>query len=370
MALSNLLSIPENWSPIVSGRRRSLPGGSEGTDFLRDGLDSSSTLQALVTNLRNRDPPQEMIEYSRSTTDAELIHELRTHVERISPSLAQADDTLARALVSLLAHFNRLSTISAAASRREQQSLTSHSPNVEPLSSSELLSDLARQLNNLRFEGLSSQPSILGPSAPPVLVVEAALLWSRIDDELETVLSLCRERAEDLFRSPPDVTLPPQYDPELYSIDAPPDYEEHRMSLEDVKSRDSSSLISPPRLVDEKMRIDLENVTMAIDRLYQVTPQLHNQRVELKSTKLAQMERARQEGSSTSRSSREDKADVRELENIFDLLGKASERTLNDQSFVLEGGMQKRLEKVKQREQREVSCLLTGTITRFHRRLA
>src|SRR6266550_3504643 len=153
MALNNLLSIPENWNPIVSGRRHSLPGGSEGTDSLRDGLDSSSALQTLVTNLRNRDPPQEMIEYSRSTTDAELIHELRMHVERISPLLAQADDTLARALVSLLAHFNRLSAISAAASKREQQSPTSHSQNVEPLSSSELLSDLARQLNDLRFEG-------------------------------------------------------------------------------------------------------------------------------------------------------------------------------------------------------------------------
>jgi len=309
-----------------------------------------------------------MIEYSRSTTDAELIHELRMHVERISPLLAQADDTLARALVSLLAHFNRLSAISAAASKREQQSPTSHSQNVEPLSSSELLSDLARQLNDLRFEGLSSQPSILGPSAPPVLVVEAALLWSRIDDELETVLSLCRERAEDLFRSPPDGALPPQYDFELYSNEAPPDYEEHRMSLEEVKSRDSSSLIRP---IDEKMRIDLENVTMAIDRLYQVTPQLHNQRVELKSAKLAQMERARQEGSSTSRSSREDKADVRELDNILDLLGKASERSLNDQSVVLEGGMQKRLEKVKQREQQEVSCSFAGSITRgFHCRPA
>ena len=355
MALNGILSIPENWCPIVSDRRHSLPIGSRGIDSLRNGLDSSSALQTLVTNLRNRDPPQEIIEYNRPTTDAELIHELRMHVERISPSLAPTDDTLTKALVSLLAHFNRLSTIGADASRRERQALGSHSQNVELLSSSELLSDLARQLNDLRFERLSSQPSILGPSAPPVLAVEATLLWSRIDDELETVLSLCRERAEDLFRSPQDGALPPQYDLEFYSNEAPPDYEEqHRISLEDIKGRDSSSIVSPKPL-DEKMRIDLENVTTAIDRLYKVAPQLHNQRVELKSAKLAQMERARQEGSSTSRSVREDKPDVGELENILDLLGKASERSMHEQTFVLEGGMQKRLEKVKQREKKEVS---------------
>ena len=354
MALNSLLSITENWCPIVTDRRHSLPIGSRGIDSLRNGLDPSSALQTLVTNLRNRDPPQEMIEYNRPTTDAELIHELRMQVERISPSLAPTDDTLARALVSLLAHFDRLSTIGAAASRREQQSLTSHSQNVQLLSSSELLSDLARQLNDLRFERLSSQPSILGLGAPPVLAVEAALLWSRIDDELETVLTLCRERAEDLFRSPLDGALPPQYDLEFYSNEAPPDYEEqHRMSLEDFKSRDSSSMVSP-KPIDEKMRIDLENVTTAIDRLYKVAPQLHNQRVELKSAKLAQMERARQEGSSTSQSVREDKPDVGELENIIDLLGKASERSMHEQTFVLEGGMQRRLEKVKQREREQV----------------
>ncbi|KAK2461254.1 hypothetical protein APHAL10511_006781 [Amanita phalloides] len=354
MTLNNLLSMPENWNPIVPDRRHSLPGSSQGTNQLYNELNSSNALQTLVTNLRNRDSPQEMIGHTLATTDAELIHELNMHVERISHSLAQADATLARALVSLLSHFDRLSTISTAASKKGQQSLTSHSSNMRSLSSSELLSLLACQLNDLRFERLSSQPSILGPSAPPVLAVEAALLWSRIDDELEMVLSLCRERAEDLFRSPPDGALPPQYDFGSYNIEAPPDYEDElQWSLEDTKSRDSS-FFTASRSLDEKTRIDLENVTMAIDRLYQVAPQLHNQRVELKSAKLAEMERARQEGSSTAYSTlQEDKPDVSELENILDLIGKASERSLNDQSFVLDGGMQKRLEKAKQREQQQ-----------------
>ena len=77
------------------------------------------------------------------------------------------------------------------------------------------------------------------------------------------------------------------------------------------------------------------------------------------------------EGSSTSQSVREDKPDVGELENILDLLGKASERSMHEQTFVLEGGMQKRLEKVKQREQEQVSFSFATSITRgFHCRIA
>ncbi|KAJ2926581.1 hypothetical protein H1R20_g10516, partial [Candolleomyces eurysporus] len=113
-------------------------------------------------------------------------------------------------------------------------------------------------------------------------------------------------------------------------------------------SKDSKSerLLSPSSISnDEKMRLDLEGVAMAIDRLYLVAPQLHNQRAELKASKIAQLERARKEGSTSSRKGKE--RDRKELENIIDLIGKASERTLKDQSVVLEDGMQSRLEKAK-----------------------
>ncbi|KAF8627330.1 hypothetical protein AX15_004404 [Amanita polypyramis BW_CC] len=364
MTLNNLLSMPENWNPIVPDRRHSMPTSSQGAN-IRIGLDSSNALQTLVTNLRNRDPPQEMIEFTRPTTNAELIQELWMHIERVSPSLTSIDATLARALASLLSHFDRLSAISTAASAREQQLLASQSLNPQPLSSSQLLSNLAQQLNDLRLERLLSHPNIPGPNTPPVLAVETTLLWSRIDNELESILLLCRERAEDLTRSFMDDALPPQYDMEsLYTLEPPPDYDEQgRMSLEDTKTKDSSSVSL--KAMDEKMRIDLDNITMAIDRLYKVAPQLHNQRVELKSTKLAEMERARQEGSSTSQSKlRDDKPDVEDLEKILDLLGKASERSLHDQSFVLEGGMQKRLEKVKQREEEEREAFVAELVRR------
>jgi hypothetical protein len=186
---------------------------------------------------------------------------------------------------------------------------------------------------------------MLAPGASPVLAVESALLWNRIDEELETVVAICKERADSLDNQPP------QYDFVGYQYETPPEYEYgDRTSIDDAKSRNSASHspVLSTRQFDEKMRLDLEGVTMAIDRLYIVAPQLHNQRVELKSSKLAQMERASREG--TSSRSRKQELDVRELENIFELLGKASERSLKDQSVVLEGGLTGRLEKAKQRE--------------------
>ncbi|KAF8636931.1 hypothetical protein AX17_003182 [Amanita inopinata Kibby_2008] len=354
MTLNNLLSIPANWSPIVPDRRHSMPTSSQGSSVHCNELDSSIALQTVVTNLRNRDPPQEMTEYKELTTDADLIQELRTHLERVAPSLEPIDATLSKALVSLLSHFNRLFIIGTNMSSSGQQWTTPQTQTRQTLSPSELLGTLARQLSDLRIERVSSQPSILGPSAPPVLAVEAALLWSRIDEELEAVLSLCKERAENLTRSSVDAILPPQYEPGLYGADAPPDYDEElRISLDDAKGRELHLQASGGYL-DEKKKMDLENIAMAIDRLYLVTPQLHNQRVELKSSKLAQMEKARLQGSSMPQSvSRGGEPDVKELDSILDLLSKASQRNMNDQSFILEGGMQKHLEKLKQREKEE-----------------
>ncbi|PFH48710.1 hypothetical protein AMATHDRAFT_76589 [Amanita thiersii Skay4041] len=352
MTLNNLFSVPVNWSSIIPERRHSMPSNSQGSATQNYEMDSSTALQALVTNLRSRDPPQEMTEYHNPTTDAELIQELRMCVERASLSLGYEDAALAKALVSLLSHFNRLSVIGATASNTQEQSSISQSQGGHTFSPSDLLGTLTYQLSTLRRERLSSQPSILGPSAPPVLVVEAALLWSRIDEELETLLSLCRERTEDLLiRSPTDSVFPPQYEAP-YTDEAPPEYnEEPRMSFDEGKGKETSQAGGSGRYMDEKMRLDLENITTAIDRLYCVAPQLHNQRAELKSSKLSQSEHERQQAASESASSNE--ADVRELDNILNLLSKASGRSLVDQSFVLDGGMQRLLEKVKNREQQE-----------------
>jgi ubiquitin-protein ligase E3 D len=121
------------------------------------------------------------------------------------------------------------------------------------------------------------------------------------------------------------------------------------------------------------MRFDLEAVTMAIDRLYMVAPQLHNQRVELKTSKVKEMEKARLAGQSSSSKStvsegKQRERDVKELEGILDLIGKASDRKMTDQLVVLEGGMKARLEKARQRDLAKVrisnrDSMLSGELT-------
>ncbi|KAF5379249.1 hypothetical protein D9615_005935 [Tricholomella constricta] len=149
------------------------------------------------------------------------------------------------------------------------------------------------------FAMLKRQPDILASNAPPVLVVEAALLWSRIDEELEKIVAMCKERTENLPRCSID-SLPPQYDLEDYELDTPPEYHESgvRTSI-DSKSRNTPhSPIPASRQMDEKMRLDLEG----------------------------------------------------ELERMLDLLGKASGRSLRNQSVVLEGGLPGRLERARQKD--------------------
>lgn len=347
MTLNDLLSAPTKWNPIVPDRRHSMPASRQ-TPALQTDSDPSSALQTLVSNLRNREPTDNMIEFHEPSSDSELFYELRTRVEGISPSLEPADAILANALVSLLSHFSRLSVIQATSSQPATPSYPStsreaHNPNSA--TAADLFHDLKRQLGDLQIERLSSQ-HMLPSGAPPVLVVEAALLWNRIDEELETVVAMCKET-----RSPMDI-LPPQYDPADYQQESPPDYElGDGVSIDDTKSRNMPhSPVTPTRHLDEKMRLDLEGVAMAIDRLYMVAPQLHNQRVELKSSKLAQMERASQEGMSSRRSGKEKEADVHELDDIFDMLGKASERSLSNQKVVLEEGLTGRLEKARLRD--------------------
>jgi hypothetical protein len=290
-----------------------------------------------------------MIEFHEPSSDSELFHELRIRVESVSLSLEPNDAMLASALVSLLAHFNRLSVIQASSSQPTPQLRPSSSHETRhPSTPANLFHVLKRQLSDLQIERLTSQSDMLPAGTPPVLTVEAALLWHRIDEELESVVAMCKERTENWSSLD---NLPPQYDPADYQYETPPDYEPgDRASIDDSKSQNTSySPVTTTRQLDEKMRLDLEGVAMAIERLYMVAPQLHNQRVELKSSKVAQMERASREGTS-SRFGKEKEADVRELENIFDLVGKASERSLNNQAVIVEGGLTGRLEKARRRD--------------------
>ncbi|KAJ7126164.1 HECT-like ubiquitin-conjugating enzyme-binding-domain-containing protein [Mycena epipterygia] len=342
MTLNNLLSGPTKWNPIVPDRRHSMPSSPTTSTDPQTEYQSSSALQTLVSNLRNRDPPDAMVEIQGST-DTALMHELRNRVDQMSHTLEPSDAHLAESIVSLLSHFNRLSVIYSTNQSVRQTTLEDpfYEPSYPP---GDLFNTLKRQLSDLQVERQSSQQEPLPPNTPPVVAVEKALLWSKIDEELETVVAMCKERAERIDH------LPPQYDAADYHSETPPQYDSEsiRSGYDGSKSK-QNGLHSPTLGGNEKMRLDLEAVTMAIDRLYLVAPQLHNQRVELKSSKLAQMEKARRQGSSVSRGKQKEN-DTRELENILELIGKASERTLKNQSVILDGGMKTRLERARQRD--------------------
>jgi len=372
MTLNDLLSSPVRWSPIVPDRRHSMPSSPHTSTTPQADAESSSALQTLVSNLRNRSNDL-MIELSRHQSDdnpdSELIHELRIRVENISSSLEPRDATLAQALVSLISHFHRLSVTQTAPS--DPRSRMSHRNSWrlhEPNASANMFDTLERQVSDLQIERLSSQLELPASGAPPILAVETALLWLKIDEELESVVAMCKERTEnhELPRFSVD-HLPPQYDPADYEFDTPPEYDPGtHIPNGDSKTQHAHTSRTADGPTNEKMRLDLDAVTMAIDRLYMVAPQLHNQRVELKSAKLRQMEKASREGAaarssglqSVSRGKQKENSEVKELDNILNLLGQASERSLKDQSVVLEGGMEARLEKAKRRDIAKVCSLL------------
>lgn len=358
MALNNLLSVPIRWKTIVPDRRHSMPNSPQSVSSQEEEEElSSSALHTLVSNLRSRGT-EEMIEASSSEADADLIQELRVRVEEISPSLVPSDAELVKVLISLLSHLNRLSVL-VNPSSPSQITPFSSSPwgSSEPNESTNFFDTLKRQLSDFQVERLTTPQDVIPRGSTPVLAVEASLLWSQIDQELDQVVSMCKERADYLYCDPPE-----------YEYDTLPVYDHpSRPSTEDFdqKSRNqaSQSPVIPGGQLSEKKRLDLEAVTMAIDRLYLVAPQLHNQRVELKSTKVAQMEKARSKGSQSSISiqrgkQKERERDVKELEDMLELINKASDRTMKDQSVILDGGMKTRFERARQRDMAKVKPVL------------
>ena len=349
MTLNNVLSMPMHWNPIVPDRRHTISFASETSQL--DIISSTSALQTLVANLRNGVGDGDMVEVHPANNDTQLINELRTHVEKISPSLDPEDAILVSSLVSLLSDFDHLSRMQLNTSNSSVRSQNMAA--WESLGSSDTFDLLKQRLGELNLERLSLQPEVLAPGASPILAVEAILLWHRIDEELENVVAMCKERAEKLSRHSQDY-LPPQYDFEDYQTEMPPQYDDsgERESIDSTKTRSSYHPVGiASRQMDEKMRLDLENVAVAIERLYLVAPQLHNQRVELKSSKLAQLEKAEREGDQTPQAlGKQKERDARDLENMLEMLAKASERSLHTQSVVLEGGFRTPDEVIRRNE--------------------
>ena len=366
MILNDLLLGAVGLNPFMPERRHSMPSATRASTSSITEPSTRLALQTLLNNIRCHEAQGEMVETRESATNSGLLRELHVWVNGVSHLMASSDSALAIALVSLLLNLSRLSDLQASSTQSSNQPLGEGSSLVDSPVATDVFDTLTRQLSDLQIKRLSSPLGPFAPGISPLVTVETALLWSRIDSELENVVSLCKQRTESLPQFVQDY-LPPEYDFAVNNSENPPDYEVGgRTLIDDTKSKAGHSAeATAVRSVEEKMKLDLEAVAVAIDRLYLVAPQLHNQRVELKSSKLAEMEKARREG----RTAISEERDIKDLEHMLDLLGKASERTIRDQSVFLDGGMQSRMDKVHQKEAAKVRhyflWLLTMCLTGY-----
>ena len=299
-----------------------------------------------------------MVEVAPAHNDAALLRELQGRVDRLFESSDESlsvDAQLAKTLVSLSSCLQRL------LSTRARDSITSPSLSATPLTSApgnpNVYDTLKHSLTELQNDRNLHTP----PHSDPVSAVENALLWSQIDTTLDQVMTLCRQRQKTLEPLPPPSSLdvfPPEYDlAGSPTDDIPPAYDGPRSSFayetKDTKRPSlSKERFTSATIQNEKMRLDLETVTIAIDRLYLVAPQLLDQRVELKESKMAELEKARQAGNNKGK---QKQGDLRELEHMVEMIGKASKRKLTEQTYVMNGDTRARQERARRRESEQVA---------------
>lgn len=174
----------------------------------------------------------------------------------------------------------------------------------------------ARVLRSNKDQWTKGETDAVVGAAREVESAERELLWGRLDDLAETVGGLCRQRAAIAARDEVEAMLLEEQlwrirdgsvdgfsfssaDLPSYSRDAahhPPAYladhsndskgdwnEKGRTSTDTLSSTSQPSRNGIRRTstaLNEKMQRDLESVSEAIERLYVVSPQLANQRVE------------------------------------------------------------------------------------------
>ncbi|KAG9122785.1 hypothetical protein FRC07_000684 [Ceratobasidium sp. 392] len=389
MALNNLFAgviASENWRPIVPPRRHSLPSLVASTSQAIS-LADSTPLYTLVSNLRFQNDGDVMIE--ASDNDADLLRELGQHVELYSPLMGEKDARLARLLVDLLQYSGKLSPMTPTSSLLPPGLVHSTS---QTLSASEVYDTLSRQASSIQLQLQDSLPN--GTQNRSVSAAQQAMLWAQVDHTLGDILALCHDRALPTpFLSPYqsedyDKNLPPEYDQGDYHIH-PPVYETPLQPYSDFapekeKAFDSQSVhqgASSHResiVSSEKMKLDLDSVMMAIDRLYIVAPQLNSQRVELKGRKLEQMEFARVAGAieklvdsgrlddqravyrpnAAQIKGKQRLEDQRDLDNLMSMIGQAASRTLDSQTVYVDD-MQARLARAKQKDDAKRDAFVT-----------
>ncbi|CAE7062126.1 unnamed protein product [Rhizoctonia solani] len=391
MALNNLFAgvLPdEDWRPIVPPRRHSLPSLVT-SNSQSMALSNSTPLFTLVSNLRLQNVGDVMIQAS-DEHDA-LLCELGQHIDHCSELMDTKDARLARLLVTLLQFSSKLATLTPSTSLSPPSNFALSTS--QHLSEDEVYNTLSQQASNIQLRLQDSKPGGSAQSSS-VSATEQAMLWAQVNHVLGEIQTLCHERTVPTFFSPYhsadyDKTLPPEYDQNDFESN-PPLYETHsqpfvdfaqgkeKRSLEEQSIHQGASSHRESIVSSEKMKLDLDSVMMAIDRLYLVAPQLSNQRVELKGRKLEQMEFARVAGAieklvdtgrlddqratyrpnSALRKGKQRLEDKQDLDQLMSLIGQAASRTLDSQTVFVDD-MQARLARARQRDNAKRDAFVT-----------
>ena len=361
----------------------SVPTAQTLPSSLTDSWSRTDVLAALVHTLRARDGILDVsqsqsidLQGQGSTDETALLDQLHDLVDALAPTMHRHDAHLAQAIVALLSDLHQLpasfSVPPSSYPSSAAQSVTASTDSDTHLA----LTTLKTRLSSLHMNTPNGTSSSSHPvRLTPVQTVQTALLWSRIDEQLEAVVALCKARAsadshlhssdnmdpfsdaahisgEQTVRAPSfdaQHLLPPEYKyeydvshedmPPAYPADlalAPPSHDRKTLldseyPPEKVVPAPSTSQAVPD--AENTATLDLDLVTHAIDRLYAVAPQLTNQRVELRHEKIAQMQKATHNKGKSRATMIADDAD---LDKMFYLLGRANSREMADQKVAID----------------------------------
>lgn len=293
------------------------------SDVLRllDAVDTASSSTAGLVGVRSLERTSPLSGPPRpKSRQLATLDEIAARVDDISDAemLSASDGSLARSLVSLLSCLQRLQELSAESVPPEAATAREGGSTSRPARSPEqtLGETLERGTSALLSTGRRSPG--MTRALRQVEQAERDLLWGRVDDLADRVRVLSNQsvspivlRPDSAFSNVPvdenaslrgsiDVVslsdIPPEYSHQLHARQddphSPPAYSTEalrRLSTShdaDEKHRSADPHLLAPRARavssahSEKMRRDLDGVTAAIERLYVVSPQLANQRVE------------------------------------------------------------------------------------------
>jgi hypothetical protein len=242
----------------------------------------SSLTSSIHDALRLFDVP--VPERQRSPSDLETLNDA---LSKLLPFLPAKDRQIATSLMDLLSCIDRLLSTSPGSTAASTPVRLRGSSSIDHMEN--LYDTLQQDASSFRS---GSKPAIEASSAlREVEKAEQDLLWGRIEDLLEQVSAVCKSPAE---RPLSHDSLPvPQYEASLseYSLSDLPVYSSDKRLSNDLAFPPEYKLDEKAALgasvnsrfsaaTDEKRQIELEGISEAIERLYSVSPQLANQRVD------------------------------------------------------------------------------------------